>query len=563
MAADALLEVGKSALARGDWAGARTALEQAAADAPDGETLEALGTTYWWLDDGKAVLETREAAYRLYREEGDLQAAGRIATLLGIDYWDFRGDSAVASGWLQRAESILKDVALSADHGWLQLYQGYAALLFENDVAEAHRRLELLYELNPQLDNVDIAMMTIALRGLASIRAGAVSAGLRDLDEAMTAAVGGDMSDLAAIGNTACTLIYACEALGDYDRAAQWCERTRAFCKRLGMEVFFAICRNYYATVLMWRGAWDEAEVELSAAMEELQTTRPNYAMESLAKLGELRRRQGRIEEAATLFGQAESHRRALFGQAQLALDRGDSETALDLLQRLIRRLGVQDIAERIFILDMLVRAQLQAGAFDEAEGLMPEIEAAVRQAGTRPLEATVLMTRGALHVYRKEPEQARQCFEDAIDLFAVMGATFEAARARLELARVLQRLGRDAAAMQQAMLAQTAFTQLGAGLYRDEAARVVASLSGNLGPPPQDPVLPYGLTAREAEVLWLIAAGKTNQEIARDLVLSIRTVERHISTIYEKLGLQGRAARASAASIAVSLRANTQAATN
>jgi DNA-binding NarL/FixJ family response regulator len=73
---------------------------------------------------------------------------------------------------------------------------------------------------------------------------------------------------------------------------------------------------------------------------------------------------------------------------------------------------------------------------------------------------------------------------------------------------------------------------------------------------------LPYGLTARETEVLWLIAAGKTNQDIARELVLSVRTVERHISTVYEKLGLQGRAARAAAASIALALRSNTYART-
>jgi DNA-binding NarL/FixJ family response regulator len=114
---------------------------------------------------------------------------------------------------------------------------------------------------------------------------------------------------------------------------------------------------------------------------------------------------------------------------------------------------------------------------------------------------------------------------------------------------------------MHQAMLAQTAFAQLGAALYRDHAAAIVSRLSSDLGAPPADAVLPYGLTPREAEVLWLIAAGKTNQDIARDLVLSVRTVERHISTVYEKLGLHGRAARASAAAIAVGLRANTQAA--
>jgi DNA-binding NarL/FixJ family response regulator len=105
--------------------------------------------------------------------------------------------------------------------------------------------------------------------------------------------------------------------------------------------------------------------------------------------------------------------------------------------------------------------------------------------------------------------------------------------------------------------MAQGVFKRLGAAVYSNRAAALVSSLAASMGTPPSGR-LPYDLTAREAEVLWLIAAGKTNQEIAEHLVLSVRTVERHISTIYEKLHLHGRAARASAAAIAVSLRGNT-----
>jgi DNA-binding NarL/FixJ family response regulator len=185
----------------------------------------------------------------------------------------------------------------------------------------------------------------------------------------------------------------------------------------------------------------------------------------------------------------------------------------------------------------------------------MEEIASAI---GTPPLHATVWAARGALNLHTGDVEGAKQCFEDAIDFFLASDAAFDAARVRLDCARTLEQQGRPSQAMQQAMLAQSAFAQLGAGLYRDRAADVVSRLSGDLGAPPVGAVVPYGLTAREAEVLWLIAAGKTNQEIADALVLSVRTVERHISTVYEKLGVHGRAGRATAASIAVGLGANT-----
>jgi DNA-binding NarL/FixJ family response regulator len=107
-------------------------------------------------------------------------------------------------------------------------------------------------------------------------------------------------------------------------------------------------------------------------------------------------------------------------------------------------------------------------------------------------------------------------------------------------------------------MIAQTAFGALGARGGAEKSAALLSDLAGGIAAPSASTRLPNGITAREGEVLWLIAAGRTNQEIADDLVLSVRTVERHISTIYEKLGLHGRSARASAAAVAVELRTNT-----
>jgi DNA-binding CsgD family transcriptional regulator/tetratricopeptide (TPR) repeat protein len=548
---------GNEALKRGDWAGAREAFAAAAALGETPEALEGLGTALWWLDDQSNVLEARENAFRLYRAAGDDRGAARLATALALDYVDYRGDTSSASGWMQRAEHILEGLPRSEEHAWMHLYDGLKALMFDGNFEEARRRRDLAMTLAAELGNLDVEMMAVGLDGLLLIREGKVSEGMLRVDEAMTAAVGGEMSDLPAIGNTCCFLIYACESVADYDRASLWCERTREFCRRLGMDMFFSICRNYYATVLIWKGDWEEADAELSAAVREMEVLRPGYASESFAKLGELRRRQGRLEDAEALFQRADPHRLALMGRAALALDRDEADAALDLLDRQIRRIGDEDMAERAFALGLKVSALVMAGDFPSAVECLEELESAVSLVGTQPLRATANVARGVVARASGHLDKAKLHFEDAVDLYEACDAEFDAMRVRLELATVLRELGRQTAALEQAILAQGVCNRLGAKLHADRATALVGSLTSHMGTPPGGR-LPYGLTPREAEVLWLIAEGKTNQEMAETLVLSVRTVERHISTIYEKLQLQGRAARASAAAIAVQLRSNT-----
>ena len=558
MVFESLLAEGEQALKRSDWAAARAAFARALEVRETPAALEGLGTSCWWLDIQDEVLAARERAFRLYREQGDARGAARQATLLALDYVDYRGDTAVASGWLQRAERLLKDVEVSPEHGWFELYAGFEAIMFENDVAQARSRLERARGVSTALGSVDVEMMGIALEGHILIKEGRVAAGMRCLDEAMAAALGGEMSDLVAVRNTCCSMIYACEAVADYDRASQWCARVREFCRRLGMDTFFTICRNYYATVLVWKGAWQEAEAELGAAMQEFSDQRQNAKRECLAKLGELRRRQGRLDEAVELLARAEPHRLALSSQAAIALDRGDAQDAIDLLERVLRRLGQEDQAEKAFALGLLVRAHLLAGDFDSAEEALADLRALASAVGTQPLRAAAHEASGAVARARGDLDVAKLELQDAIDLYEVTEATFDAARVRLEYARVLCDLGRTSAALEQTIAAQTAFKRLPAGLYAQKAAEAAQELAGRLGEPPAGKELPYNLTPRETEILWLIAAGKTNQQIAGELVLSIRTVERHVTTIYEKLHLSGRSARASAAAIAVTLKANT-----
>src|SRR4249919_946420 len=112
---------GSDALARGAWTEARDAFDAVLRDGEHPEALEGLGLAAWWLDLTDVVFDARERAYRLYRERDDSQGAARMAVWLAWDTAAFRGEQAIANGWLHRAQRILKDRPDSPEHAWLAL----------------------------------------------------------------------------------------------------------------------------------------------------------------------------------------------------------------------------------------------------------------------------------------------------------------------------------------------------------------------------------------------------------------------------------------------------------
>src|SRR5712691_6487462 len=107
---------GGAALGRGDWEGARAHFKAALEHEEAPDALEGLGWAGWWLDDAVTVFDARERAYRLYRQRGDRRGAARVATWLTWDYIEFRGEQAVANGWLQRAHRLLEGLAPGPEH---------------------------------------------------------------------------------------------------------------------------------------------------------------------------------------------------------------------------------------------------------------------------------------------------------------------------------------------------------------------------------------------------------------------------------------------------------------
>jgi DNA-binding NarL/FixJ family response regulator len=402
------------------------------------------------------------------------------------------------------------------------------------DAVKARTHAERARAIGRDAGVVDVEMMALALEGLALVCEGEVDEGMRRLDEATAATVAGELDDLDAISSCCCYLIDACKRVRDFERASQWCEHVKGFCEQWSDRLTFAACRAHYADILIWRGEWTEAEAELRSNLGPLADIHPNRIADGMVRLAELRRRQGQLDEAARLLEAAGGHALAPLVRAAIALDRGDAAAAANEAERSLRRLPAEGVTDRAPALEILVRARLADDDREAAQAAAQELRALAARAGTAASAAAASYAEGLLAAAGADWQAARTAFEDAVDLYARAGGRWEAAHARRHLARALRAIGHDGAAEREARAADEALRALGASA------------------PAPDAAAPAGLTARELEVLRLIARGRSNAEIAAELVLSVRTVERHIANIYDKIGASGRAARAAAASYAL-----------
>jgi LuxR family transcriptional regulator, maltose regulon positive regulatory protein len=446
------------------------------------EDWERRSWTAWWSEDGAAAIEARERAYRGFKDAGDRRGAARMALWLALDHHEFRGEEAVAQGWFARCERILADLEPAPEHGWLAAFQA-AFVLDEGDSVTARALGANARELGRALELTALEMTGLATEGLAMVEQGEVRPGMRCLDEASAAALGGEYEEDFPVCWTCCYLIYACERVRDFERAAQWCRKVAEYSERRRIRWVRHVCRAHYAAVLTWRGEWDAAERELLDARQALLATRPAWAPEATVRLADLRRRQGRLEEAERLFAASGPHLLAVLGRGELALDRGHPDAAIAFAEQLLRRLPDSNVTQRAGALELLVRARASRDDLDA-------LRVIVETVGGDPLLAALRRCEGVVARAEGDVAAARAAFEDAAALYAACGAPFESARARREL----------------------------------------ASPAG-------------ALSAREAEVLRLVARGLTDRQIAAELVLSRHTVHRHVSNVYAKLGCSSRAA--------------------
>ena len=520
------LSAGQAALASAQWveAGTQFRLALAAEDSP--EAWEGLSRAAWWEGDQNATFAAREQAYRGYRAGGDHVGAARMAMWLGSDHLDFRGDDAVASAWLGRGRTLLEHEPPVAELGFIMVLEADISLLSQGDLVAAEGRAREALALARAIGAVDVAAIALAILGSALVASGAVDEGLRHLDEGAALAVSEDFADTASPGWALCHTVSGCALAGELHRAEQWSRALHSWATTWHARHFLGICRTAYGGILATRGDWPLAEQELSTAIEDIRTTRPALAAPTEVRLGDLRIRQGRLDDARRYFETALPHPHAVVGLGELDLLRGDPTGAAEAAERVLRRLGESSVLDRLPALELLARARAAAGHLDAAHEALAQLPG--NELVTPYLRGRVLLVRGEVLVAAEDCDPARKVLEDAIDLFAECEAPYEGARARLLWAECLDALGRHERAAAEVRAAQAVLDLLG-------ATRASGGASGLL-------------SAREVDILRLVSAGLSDAGIAERLFLSPHTVHRHVANIRVKLGTPSRAAAVAAA---------------
>ncbi len=516
-----------AALRVGLWSEAAEAFGRAIVETDDPRAHDGLAQAAWWLDDADTALASREAGYRGFRAAGDDRAAARAAATLGYDSLLFGRGVAVGLGWLARAADLLDGRPDLPENGWLAVRQAEVALAAEHDAASALEHARAAEAVGRSAGDDNLVFVAQALAGLSLVRLGDVAGGMALLDASTAAATTGDLDDLMWMGKICCWLINACHEAGDLTRAETWCSRVEEICVARDLEPLFSVCRIQYASVLLAQGDSEGAESALDDALGRLDGSKRLARLEAVAQLGELRRRQGRDDEAERLLTQAGFQPCAVISLTRLQLAQGDVDRAWSTISELVRSLPDDTQLDRVGAWSACVEVGVVAGQIGPARDAAVQI----REMADRVCTDAMWAMAAAAEARVAGESRVVGHWQDAIRHAAAAGLLFEEADHRLDLADVLVARGHRDEARRHAAEAVDRFQPLGGGPGTIRALTILQERA---------PDVP--LTERQVDVLRLLASGSSNAEIATELFLSEHTVHRHVANIYGALGIRTRA---------------------
>jgi len=525
---------GRESFGRRAWGDAYVQLSAAQDESHLGlEDLERLAAAAYLVGRVDDSVDAWAGAHHQHTVAGDVARAARCAFWLAFVLLN-KGELARGSGWVHRAQRLLDDGQRDCvEQGYLR-YCASLCMVFEGDVEAAHSGFAGAAEIGDRFGEPELVALCRVGEGRCLIYRGEIVEGMALLDEAMAAITAQEVSP-AAVGDLYCTVIEGCQEVFDVRRAQVWTAALSRWCdSQPELVLYRGQCLVHRAELMLLGGAWGDAVVEVQRACDRLAPPTSQRALGAAYYVrAELHRLRGQFAEAEASYWQANKWGRQPHpGLAQLRLAQGRVGEAHAAIRRVLDE--AEDAVTRSRLLAPYVEIVLSGGDLAAARGAADELSSIAAEWNTPFLSALSSHATGWVLLAEGDTRAALAALRRALAGWSELEAPYDAARARVLIGLACRVLGDEDSAEMELDAARSAMRQLDAApdLIRvEELSRIAARRTAG------------GLTAREVQVLKLVATGKTNRAIASELVISEKTVAAHVRSIFTRLGLSTRSA--------------------
>ncbi|MEO6712743.1 MAG: LuxR C-terminal-related transcriptional regulator [Mycobacteriales bacterium] len=523
----------RASFATCSWCDARKQFAVADATSPlDLDDLEMLAiAAYLSGDDAESLLAWTRAHHEAI-QRGDPQRAARHAVAIGSGLM-FRGETAPGMGWFARGARVLEGCGDCPERAWLLTWNAFAQM-WGGDPESAQSAFTESTAVGQRCNDTDLVTMSRLGQGMCLLLQGHGAPGMALLDEVMVGVTAGEVSPMYA-GMAYCTVIAGCSDLFDLQRARQWTAALTRWCdSQPELVPYRGNCLVHRCELLQLQGAWTEATAAAQQACDHLSGP---VAWDTLGsahyQLGELQRLRGEYAEAEASYRRAnESGRRPEPGLALLRLAQGRVDLATTVLRRAFNE--TQEPPARSRILPAYIETMIAVGDVVSARAGADELGQIAELLDAPYLRALAASAAGAVLLAEGDPGSALPMLRFAGSVWRELDAPYETARVQVLIGLACRAVDDAETSALEFDGARKIFSRLGA---EPDIARLDVLVRR---PPGQSP---RGLTGREVEVLRLLASGRTNRAIATELGLSEKTVARHVSNTFAKVGVPSRAA--------------------